>query len=95
MVVNTTPIAAPRSTLPAWWMSCVNAAVSTPASAAPTRITAVSRLSITRKAAAMPGSTAWLMASPIMLMRRSTRKLPISAHAMALTAATTTIPVSR
>jgi hypothetical protein len=33
------------------------------------------------KAAAMPGSTAWEMASPIMLILRSTRKLPGSAHA--------------
>jgi hypothetical protein len=36
-----------------------------------------------RKATARPGRTAWLMASPIMLMRRRRRKVPGSAHAIA------------
>ena len=38
------------------------------------------RVPVTRKPATMPGRIAWLMASPSMLCRRSTRKLPTSAH---------------
>jgi hypothetical protein len=38
---------------------------------------------VQRKEAAIPGNTAWLIASPIRLNRRRTRKLPTSAHDIA------------
>src|SRR5688572_25704583 len=81
--VNTTPIDADSSTLPNLETHCVSTAVSTPTTAAPMNIGTLSRLPVMRNAAASPGSTAWEMASPIMLILRSTRKLPSSAQAMA------------
>jgi hypothetical protein len=44
-------------------------------------------LSTTKHISTMPNRIAWLMASLISAIRRNTRKLPISAHDAATTAA--------
>lgn len=82
-VVKTMPMAAPRSTLPKRVIHWVKRAVKMPARAAPRNIQELLRVPVRRKAMARPGRTAWLMASPIMLMRRRRRKVPGRAQAMA------------
>ena len=72
-VVKTTPIEAFWSNLPKLCIHCVNTAVNTPMTAAPRNMGTLSRLWVIRKAMAKPGRMAWLIASPIMLIRRSTR----------------------
>ena len=54
----------------------VKNAVHTPTVAAPKNIGKLDRLPVTKNAIAKPGSTACVIASPNMLMRRSTRKFP-------------------
>ena len=53
--VNTTPIAAPRSTFPNWCTHWVNTAVRTPAAAAPANIVMLERLPVRTNAAYQPG----------------------------------------
>ena len=53
------------------------------APAAPSIIGQAAITPVTRKATTMPGSTTWLIASPISACRRRSRKLPGSAQAMA------------
>src|SRR5688572_28110855 len=84
--VKTTPMLAPSSTLPKPRIHSVKSAVSSPTIAAPMNIGRLARLFVTRKATASPGSTAWEMASPIMLIFRSTRNGPSSALARAQSA---------
>mgnify|MGYP001122041144 CR=1 FL=1 len=57
-------------------------------------MTTLPRLSVTMKAMASPGRTAWLMASPIMLCLRSTKKQPKREQATAARAPVVMIQVS-
>ncbi len=81
--MKTTPIAAPGSIRPSRRIASIRTTASTAAPAAPSIIGQVEITPVTRKATTMPGSTTWLIASPISACRRSSRKLPGSAQAMA------------
>jgi hypothetical protein len=82
IVVKTTPIAAPGSIRPSRLIASIRITATTAAPAAPSSIGNVPTEPVIRKATTMPGSTTWLIASPISAWRRSTRKLPGSAQAI-------------
>ena len=62
--------------------------------AAPINIASGARLCVSRNAIARPGNTVWLIASPIMLIRRSTSNAPGNAHATAHKLPMTIVQVS-
>jgi hypothetical protein len=88
---NTRPMDASSRTSRVRRSSSTSATVATPIPAAPNRSSGDAMSRVTKKTSTMPSSTVWLMASLMSAMRRNTRKVPGSAHAMATTRATSWI----
>jgi hypothetical protein len=82
-VVKTTPIAAPGSIRPSRGSPRSGPPRPAPRPAAPSSIGSAATVPVIRKATTIPGSTTWLIASPISACRRRIRKLPGSAQAIA------------
>ena len=83
IAVKITPIAAPGSIRPTRRTTSISTTASTAATAAPIIMGHVDTAPVTRNAATIPGSTTWEIASPISACRRSSRKFPGKAQAIA------------
>ena len=71
--VKTTPMLASSETRPKPLRAWVSRAVNIPTAIAPNTIAGPMRLPLSKNPTAIPGSTAWLIASPSKLNRRNTR----------------------
>ena len=82
---NTSPIAASSRSSRVDMSSSTSITVSTPVAAAARISRGELRLWVKKNPTTMPGRIAWLMASLIMAILRSTRNVPGNAHAAATT----------
>ena len=84
---KTRPMAASSRTSRVRFSTSTSETVSTPVSAAATTSSGDAMFSVTKNASTIPSRMAWLMASLISDIRRSTRNTPGRAQAAAVTAA--------
>jgi hypothetical protein len=92
--VNTTPKLTSSGKRTRRCSHCDITAVSTPNAAAPTTRDQLPNSRVQKKPRAMPGKTAWLIASPSKLIRRTTRNVPSAAQGTAQPTANHSIATS-